>query len=84
MHINNAAEPEMSPCFIPFQNLAPPLPTMLLMSSITGGSLSDYMQVPLETQKALYNFFFFFFLTYVVLPKICKHTLMCKIGGVTL
>ena len=57
MHTNNAAELEMSPCFIPFQNRPPTLPTMQHMSDITGGSLSDYMQIPLETQKALYNFF---------------------------
>ena len=29
------------------------------LSDNTGGSLSDYMQLPLEPQKALYYFFFF-------------------------
>ena len=49
-------------------------------SDITLGNLSDYMQLPLEQQKALYYCF-----TYaVVLPKTCKHTLTSEIGGVTL
>ncbi len=38
---------------------------------------SDFMQFPLEPQKALYNFFFFMYA--VVLLKTCKQTLMCKI-----
>ena len=68
-----------------FQNRMPTLPTMQLSQEVewhlTGGKLSDYMQLPLEPQKAHYYFF-----TYaVVLPKTCKHTpVMCKIGGFTL
>ena len=40
------------------------------VSDITGCNLSDYMQLPLEPRK--------------VLPETCKHTIMCRIGGVTL
>lgn len=47
------------------------------MQLIAWGCQSDYMQPRLEQQKALYYFFTFV----VVLPK---HTLMCKIVGVTL
>ena len=43
-------------------------------------SLSDYMQLPLEPQKA--SCYLFIFSTYTV--ETCKHTLMCKIGRVTL
>ena len=35
----------------------PTLPTMQPLSDITGGYLSDYMQLLLEPQKALYYFF---------------------------
>ena len=53
-------------------------------NDITGGNLSDYMQLPLEQTKD-FMLLFFFFLTYsVVLPvKTCKHMFMCDIGGVT-
>ena len=40
---------------------------------ITWSKLSDYMQLPLEPKKAFFS-----------LHKTCKHTLMCKIGGMTL
>ena len=53
----------------------------LPLSDITGGNLSDYMQLPLEPQKALYCFFFIYA---AVLTKTCKCTLMYIIGGVTL
>ena len=59
----DTAEPEIAPFFIqcivpPFQNLVATLPTMPCgPSDITGGNLSDYMQLPLEPQKALYSFF---------------------------
>ena len=54
-----------------FQNLVPTLPTMQLNH---WGSLSDYMQLPLEPQNASYYFFF----TYtVVIPKIYEYIRMC-------
>lgn len=43
-------------------------------SDITGGNLSAYMQLP------LYAYMY----SIVILPKTCKHTLMCKIGGLAL
>ena len=48
--------------------------------AITEGSLSDCMQLSLEQEKALY----YIFHIVAVLHKTCKHTLMCKVGGVTL
>ena len=42
------------------QNPEPTLPTMQFshsLSDINGGKLSDYMQLPLEPQKALRYFF---------------------------
>ena len=55
-------------------------PTMQLslLIDITGGDLSDYMALLLEPRKTT------FFTRALVLPKNCKHTLMCTIGGVTL
>ena len=41
------------------------------LSDITGGSLSDYMQLPLEPQKTI---ILLFFPHAVELPKICQHT----------
>lgn len=59
-------------------DVVPTLPTMQQpLSGITGGSLSDYMQLRLE--KALY-----FSTEAVVLPETCSHFLMCKIVGVSL
>ena len=52
----------------------------LPLSDITGGNLSEYMQLPMEPQKALY----YFYTDLAVLFKTCKHTWMYKIGGVTL
>ena len=43
------------------------------LSDITGGNFSDYMQLPLEPQKAFYHFFWL----YAVAPKTCSHTLRC-------
>ena len=62
-----------------FKNLVPTLPTIPL-SDMTGGNKSDYLQLALQPQKDLNDFF-----THaVVILKTCKHILMCKIGGVPL
>ncbi len=50
-------------------------------SDKTLDNLSDFMQLPLDPLKSLYNFFFSHA---VAFPKSCKQTLMCKIGGVVL
>lgn len=43
-----------------------------LLSYITGSNVSDYMEFPLEPQKA--------FFTYAeALPDTYRHTLLCKI-----
>ena len=51
------AEPEIMPLHSTYSsscpNLAPALPDCSL-SDITGGNLSDYVQLPLEPQKALH------------------------------
>ena len=48
-----------------------------ILGNIMQGFLSNDMQLPLLLLTVL--------LTYsLVLPKTCKDTLMCKIGGVTL
>ena len=52
------------------------------LNDITGGDLSDYMQLSLEPQRGLHHFSTFFY--GVVLPKTCQHTFICKTGGVTL
>ena len=45
------------------------------LSDITGGNLSDDVQLPLEPLKGFYKFF-----TDVLrLPKTCKHNLMYKV-----
>lgn len=54
-------------------------PTDTDSSDITWDSLSDFIQLPLETQKALYYFF-----THVVVLNTWKQMLMCEIGGVPL
>ena len=43
------------------------------MSNITGGNLSDCMQPPQEPEQG-----------FILLPKTCQHTSMCKIDGVML
>ena len=65
-------------------NLVPTLPTLQFSQWVTSleANLSDYTQLPLERQKGLDNFFQLQYA--VVLPNTCKHTLMCKIVGVTL
>ena len=50
------------------------------LGDITGGSLSDHMELPLELQKAYTTFYIYT----APLPKTCKHSLMCKNGEVTL
>ena len=47
------------------------------LSDITGGTLSDYKQLPLEPQK---GFILLFFTNAQVLPKTSKHKFMCKNG----
>ena len=47
------------------------------LSEITGGTLSDYKQLPLEPQK---GFILLFFTNAQVLPKTSKHKFMCKNG----
>ena len=65
-----------------YLTLAPTLPTMQVSHWVT--SLEAIYQITwnfLWNQKKALHYFF----TYaVVLHKTCKHTLMCKIGGVTL
>lgn len=59
-------------------DVVPTLPTMQQpLSGITGGNLSEYMQ--LRPEKALY-----FSTDAVVLPETCSHFSMCKIVGVSL
>ena len=55
------------------------------LRDITGGNLSDYMQLPPEPKKAFPLYFFFPIYTHTVVQhEACEHTSICKIGGVTL
>ena len=58
------------------------------LRDITGGNLSDYMQLPPEPKKGFYTVLFSLYThthTHTVVQhEACEHTSICKIGGVTL
>ena len=54
------------------------------ISDITEGILSDYMQHASSGATKGFLLLFFFFTYAVLLPKTYKHTVMCKMGGITL